>query len=71
MYIPVLTDRGEFVTLRDIAFVHKKRKVTREEKLALVKVSTVGKICLPPSCVYNMSCMHEVLVVEVGEEVLG
>lgn len=33
-----LAYRGEFVTLRDIAFVHKKRKVTREEKLAQAKV---------------------------------
>ena len=33
-----LVYRGEFVTLRDIAFVHKKRKVTREEKLAQAKV---------------------------------
>lgn len=34
--------RSEFVTLRDIAFVHKKRKVTREEKLAQAKVRIIS-----------------------------
>ena len=61
LFISVFTDRGEFVTLRDIAFVHKKRKVTREEKIAQVKVRVVGKSCLHPSCAYYMSSMHEAL----------
>ena len=30
--------RSEFVTLRDIAFVHKKKKLTREERQAQIMV---------------------------------
>ena len=49
------------MTLRDIAFVHKKRKVTREEKLAQVKVRTISAL-IPES-------MLKVLL-EIRKEVL-